>query len=191
MVFGIGQSGTDIQNSNRPTPNDQNLMGWAYDPANGVSASTLTAGQIALIKVIAIKSGTVNNLYLGNSTPAAGGLVNSFVGLYDTAGNRLGLSADQSSAWNGAGAGSLKATMTSGVAVVLGTAYYVAVLVGTATTAPNLVRGVQNNMHNAGLVTAGTQRVMTSGTGLSALPSTITMSGAAASNNSWWAAIGA
>jgi hyaluronidase-like protein HylP len=190
MVFGISQSVTDIQNAYRPTPNDYNSMGATFDPWVTVSNTALTAGQVVLLKVWATKSGNVNNISVATSNSPAT-LSNTFLGLYDTGGTRLGLTADLSAAWNGSSAGERKAALTAAVPVVLGQAYYIAVLVGAGGTLPNLLRGGQNAVVNAGFTAAGTHRSMTSGSGLTALPASITMSGAAAATNPYWAMLAA
>jgi hypothetical protein len=190
MVFGVAQAETSIQFMSRPTPNDQGYIGWyPTHPATVVNNSALTAGQIILIRVVATKTGTVNNIDFGLSNSPAG-LTNTFVGLYDTSGTRLGVSADASASWNGAAIGRIRTALTSGVSVVLGTAYYVAVLVGAGTTLPNLLRGVQNNVHNGALGT-GAQNVMQSGSGQTALPSSITMASTVANNNAFWSGVAA
>jgi len=167
----------------------QNLVGWAFDPAGATGATSLVAGEEVLIRVLAEEDASVNTVTIGlANTPA--GVTNAFVGLRSAAGALLGSSADAAATVNAATVGRLSIPLSASVAVTEGTVYYVSILVGAGTTLPSLARATTNSVLNDGLV-AGTYRVMTAGTGLTALPASVTVASATESTTAFYASIAA
>lgn len=170
-----------------PGPGRQNLLGWAFDPAAAINNTAPTAGQETLIRVVADSSGTAGHVTLGlGNTPA--GCTNSYFGIRDASGNLLATSADYSTTLNSSTAGKITVPLSSTATIVQGSAYYVAVLIGSATTMPTFSRGASNSVINDGL-TSGGYRTMTDGSGLTTLPSSVTLSSAGQSSTAYYASI--
>lgn len=154
---------------------DQGLLTWTSDPTIHAQMSAWTSGTVHMIALAVRKAATVTNIYTCVQQLGSGLVSNqNFVGLYDSSGNQLAVSADQSVAWTTTG---LKVASISPVSVSPGT-YYVAVL-GNGTTPAQFSRGAaaQPTMLNANTTNA-TARFTSGGTGLTgltALPGTITM----------------
>jgi hypothetical protein len=169
-------------------PEDHNLITWTQDPATVADAFPLNTGVVYLCKVKVTKPSTVVTNVLYGVTTAGSSLTSgqNFVGLYDSTGTRLAVSADQTTNYGSQG---LKtAALTSPPTVAVGY-YYVALLaVGTGTQPSVAASGGVSSAMNAGLV-AATGRFLTSGTGQTALPSSITLSSATLNTGSRWAAL--
>jgi hypothetical protein len=164
---------------------DHGFLAWSYDPGVSSGTTATAAGVLTLARVRVPKATTVSAIWLSVSTAGAT-LANSFVGLYDAAGTRLGVSADQSTALQTTGLKNI--ALTAPVAVTAGY-HYVAILTN-GTTQPSLLRGATSGFGvvNAGL-SAPNLRFATSGTGLTALPSTITMSATTGAQAATWVAL--
>lgn len=170
--------------SNRNSPADQNLIAWSFEPQLGNGTpSALTAGVILLSRVVLRTAATITNIIM-NVAVAAVGNSNTWVGLYDFTGTRQGLSADQSTPFQTTGTKTV--ALSSTYAAPAGN-YWVAVLVGAASTLPQISGASSTNVPasfaNVGL-TAATARWATSGSGLTALPTTITPGSNTLSSNS-------
>lgn len=171
-------------------PNDHALNAWTYDPAIATNASVLISGTVFMSKMIARNAFTANRLWFNVSTvattPTAG---QNFVGLYDSSGNRVAVSADISTDTTTSGLKSI--SFTSPVALSAG-AYYGAVLTNAATP-PQLTRasGQGANMVNANLTT-GVARYTQGGTGwtsLTSLPASGTLGNRSLSGIPIWMAL--
>lgn len=140
----------------------------SVDPATATGTTALVVGTLYLMKVAVAEARTLTQVGL-NVTTAGAGLVACYAGIYDAGGNLLATSADQATAWATTGE---KRVTVPGVAVNAGY-YYAAFLVGAgSTTSPtvSMAQGVSN--WNLG---ASVGRSLTNGTGLTALPATVTM----------------
>ncbi|MEW2498373.1 hypothetical protein AB0942_33300 [Streptomyces nodosus] len=175
---------------NDPTygPVDQGFITWSHDPATNRSAGdSITGGQIYLAKVKVVNRSTVvTNIHLGilsgTWTLTAG---QNFAGIYNTSGTRLGLTADQASAWQTAGAKT--SALTAPLTLAVGE-YYVALLFN-GSAIPQIAQGAgASSVLNQLLPTAGA-RFLVVGSSLTALPSTITLSGGDPNNGSRWVAL--
>lgn len=159
--------------------------GWklfSHDVRDNGGAATLTAGVVNLSKLWNPRTQTITNLHaLLVNVPTV--LVNCYLGLYDSTGARVAVTADLSSAWmaNGATTGYVvPGTISGGPISLVGsrtTFYWLALLAGTATTAPSFGRKQTQaaGQINAGL-TAATAAAGTILSGQSSLPSSITPS---------------
>jgi hypothetical protein len=157
-------------------PVDQGYVTWSMDPAFASNVSALTAGVMTLIKVpIRAKTGTtvlVSNIELGiNSGGVTLTAGQNFAALYNSAGTRLALTADQSAVWTSAG----HKTMALTVAQNLTSGYYwIAVLANGATT-PQILRATNATAASANSkTTAATTRFGSFGAGLTATPASFT-----------------
>lgn len=189
MPTGLLQYPLSTVNDPRSTPAKHNLITWTQDPRTLRSTGdTLTGGVVYLAKVdIANRSTVVSNILIGvitaGATLTAG---QNFVGLYDSAGTRLAVSADQTTAWGTAG---LKTAAITPQTLAVGS-YYVAIL-SNGTTKPVFATGAghgQDSITNAGLTT-GTAAFLTSGAGLTTLPASITLGSGSQNSGARWAAL--
>lgn len=169
-----------------PGPSANALIGWAYDVSAATSNVALATGVVHMSKVWVSKPTTITNVLMRTVSTAGVGLTNCYMGLYDLAGNRLGVTADLSTSWMGS-TGNRVHALTAGVPVTPGW-YFVAFLMGAATTAPGISRSAVSDIHNINL-TAAAYRCGTIGTSLTALPATLTLSGMASSSNFFWAGV--
>jgi hypothetical protein len=164
------------------------MLAWSLDPALHAGSQVLTGGVGYLVKVFCTKSGLVGNLYMAVGTAGITLTSNqNFIALFDTAGNRLGLSADQTTAWGTTG---LKTAAITPVQVYAGQAYYIYMLSNGATpVSPRCAGNATQALTNMGLA-AGAGRSMTLGTGLTSVASTLTMGSAAGFSAAFAVAMG-
>lgn len=167
---------------------DHSLLAWAYDPRGAANSTALTSGTVYLIKVQVTASGQTSNgmvVHVPNAgvTLTAG---QNFVGLYNAAGTRVAVSADQTAAWGSSGFKTI--AWTAPVAVTPGF-YYIAILTNGA-TGISIAReaNLDATLVNINL-TPATLRWSAGGTGLTgltSLPASITMADRAASMLTVW-----
>lgn len=183
-------SGFKVNGYNLPANNftseDYSYIAWTGDPATRSGATAPSAGVLLLARVNLRYTASPSTVHLNVSTAGAGGTpANCFVGLYNSAGSLIGFSADQTTNWQSTGDKAISLTAQSaGSLTNLAAGYcWVAVLVGTQfTTAVQFsVHSSQPSMINSGL-SASAYRSGTSGSGLSALPTSFTPSGLAQAN---------
>jgi hypothetical protein len=161
-----------------PKPQDVGAIAWTVNPNRCFSISQFpgsTLGKLLLFTFMSGPGGVVSNLSYGVVTAGAG-LTNSFLGLYDMAGNLLGTTADQSA--NMMTVGSYTAALVSPVTLTPGTLYRVGLLNGAATTSP-VIAGlfVANGLFtNLGITQVNNYLAASVGSGYTALPSTYTPS---------------
>jgi len=170
---------------------DAGWLAWNYDPLSIQGSTGLTTGVLFMARIDLPVAATVSTLYYAINT-AGVGLTSgqNLAGLYDSSGNLLAQTADQSGNWNTLG---FKSTsLVSGVPLSAGT-YYLGFLSNASTTPAGLLRssamGSQATTVNVNLPNA-TARWTTTGSGLTALPSPVTMSGRTTSSGTVWVAIG-
>lgn len=166
-----------------PQASDQGFHDWSHAPEASNSTSIPTAGTLQLVRLRARRGVTVSSVCVyvtvAGATLTAGG---NFAGLYDSTGTRLGVTADQATAWASTG---LKSMALTTPAVVADDHCYVG-LFWTGTTGPSLARATAT-VSNANL-SAPSLRYATANTGLTtALPATFGAQTAA--NVAIWAAI--
>ncbi len=179
--------------ANTPLPNDQNLLAWAYDPALSLQSSIPTLGQLQLIRVILRTQQTVSKIYVQVNTLGSGLTSGeNLLGLYTSAGSLIDSCGDQTSGWNtGTGtAGLTTGTLGSSHLLVAGNYYVVFVTNGTTGPAFARMNGLAGSSvtMNIGLVDS-TCRFGTNGSGVTSLPSTITMTSNGLAAVPYWAAI--
>ena len=160
---------------------DYGLVAWTFEPFAASANAITTGGTRYLTAVVVRKTVTVAKAYIDLRTAGATLTSNqNLVGLYDSAGNLLAVSGDQSSAWSGA-TGLITVTFTAPVQIVPGT-YWLAVLTNGSTQPTFRTNSSLNlNCANAGLAAAAL-RCAVNGTGQTTMPSTITPSSNTATN---------
>jgi hypothetical protein len=168
-------------------PADHNLDAWTFDPALAQGSSTPTAGVLQLGKIKLGAAASVASI-IATVTATGTGLTSgqNFAGLYNSSGTLLATTADQTSAWGTTGAKTM--TLTGGPYTLAAGTYYGALLANASTTPPTFLTGHSSSSStlNIGL-TIG--RYVTSGSGLTALPSSVTLASASASFRAWWLAL--
>lgn len=171
------------------TPADYGYQAWTYDPARVGSTTTLvTAGVLNVLRMKLMVAGSITKIFI--YVNAAGATIaNCFAGLYDSTGARVALTADQSSAWTSTGFKSI--SLTGSYSAAAGT-YWVALLVGSATTAPAFARNTTTASPGLanGNLSAAASRWATISTGLTALPASFTPASLTASDVAYWGAMG-
>jgi hypothetical protein len=172
------------------TAADHGLLAWNYDPALISSTlTTVTAGVVWLSRINVRYSMSVFNVIIETGTNGAGLTAGqNFAGLYNSAGTRVAVTADQTTPWATAG---LQTMALASGPFTLSTGYYwVAVLQNFSTTSISLARG-GNGMtaaFNAGL-TVSTARAAQNGSGATALPASITPSSNTFTSSPFWCAL--
>jgi hypothetical protein len=167
-------------------PSGHGALAWVYDPSAGNISGVLNSGVMFLSTLYVAKKATAVKLWwdvqTAATTPTSG---RNFIGIYDSNGNLLqsvGIDARMSTT------GLFQETIS--VAVAPGN-YRVAWLMNASTCAAVTRRNgiVDSSLANFGL-SASASRYATYGSGLIALPSTITLTSLIPSNLPYWAAIG-
>jgi hypothetical protein len=174
-------------------PSDQGFLAWSLEPSQAANASPVVSGTVYMMAVPLRQTATISTITMAVATTAGSGLVSNqnFAGVYNSAGTRLGVTADQSVNWTSVGAKIMP--LTAPIASAPAGMYYVA-FVSNGTTPPNFTResSSQNNGLNANL-TAATFRSSLGPTSQTSLPASITMasrtSGGAAGEIAWFTAL--
>jgi hypothetical protein len=167
------------------TPADRNLIAWAADVDIATTGTTASAtGTLRMIRLIAATAATAATSILRVDI-AGSGLSNCYFGLYNTSGTLIAATSDQSGVWNSTGT---KAVNFSAPAALTPGVYYAALLVGAGTLL-SFARLQGGDLINVGLGTAGSQQCATYGSGLTALPSTLTMANMVSASICPWTAL--
>lgn len=187
LAAGTTIGGLTMADPNMFLPADHGFVAWSYDPSFASTTGALTAGTLYLSAVRLRRAQTITKVWWAQTTAASSVTSGqNYAALISSAGTVLS-SVGIDSAITGSNnpiSATLGAAQTNAPAGV----YWVAILTN-ATTPPTLVRtnGVLTGLNNAGL-TGATLRYAVNGTGLTALPGSITPS----SNSvgpSWWVAV--
>jgi hypothetical protein len=180
--------GTLYQDEARWQPGYNKLLAASFDPGLAVNASPTTNGVISLVKLAMPRSLSVTNILAsigtGGSTLTAG---QNFAAIYDDSGNRLGVTADQATAWQSTGVKTM--AISGGPVVVPGGPgrYCFVALLSNGTTPPQFHRTTNNAaLNNVGLAATDGYRSATSGTGQTSMPATITIGSTASANTLFW-----
>jgi hypothetical protein len=190
MPAGLLQYPLAVVNNPTIAPADHGLITWTHDPATCRSTGdNITSGTVYLCKVKIVDRATVvtNVLLSILNTPTSMTASQNFVGLYDSAGTRLAVSADQASNWTTAGLKTV--ALTSPQTLAVGT-YYVAILMNSTGTVPQLLQGngASASALNAGLAT-NAARFLNTAAGNTSLPTSITLGSQSTNAGSRWVAL--
>ena len=173
-----------------PLPSDQNLIGWAFDPAVAVSNTGTASGVLSLIAVPVREARTVTNLIVGVATAGVGLTVGqNWAGLYSPSGALAGQSADQTTAWGSTG---VKTIALAVPAAVTPGWWWVGLLTNAATSSPAFARsgaGAVSGISSVALP-ATSARFGSYSTGLTTLPAQLTLASITiATNGTFWAGL--
>jgi hypothetical protein len=166
---------------------DQDFITWQFDPATNMVGTALTSGTVNMSKLWIRQAATITNVCVALSSTGVGLVAGqNFGGLYDAAGTRLGVTADQTVAWGTAGFKEM--ALTAPVPVTPG--YYYVAVVCNAGTVPPFCRGsaITASVPNAKL-TATNGRFTTGPTAQTSLPASITMASRTLTANTLWVAV--
>lgn len=103
-----------------------------------INTSTVLVDGVAYFVAIGLHAGDVVTNITVAISGAGSGVTLSKVGLYDKSGNRLGLSADQGTAWQSTGLKTI--ALTSAYTVPADDGYYVAIISKASVTVPSVGR---------------------------------------------------
>jgi hypothetical protein len=165
-----------------------------YDPILIVANSRPTSGYIYFVAVPVPRQITITNVILAANGAGSGLTSNqNFVGLYNSSGTLLGLSADQTTPWASTGLPyTIALTVQSGQSLTQGGAgvvLYVAILSNASTTPAFLLENTgSTNAHNLGLAASTFRGAYGNTGGQTSLPSSFTMSSRTGAYL-WWAAL--
>lgn len=179
---------SEIDSVQMTNPDDHSLTHWTQDPVANAGGTAPTSGTVQTIKLWVRQPMTASLLAVGVTTPGvtltAG---QNFLGLYNSLGIRIGLTADQSAAW--LTAGYREAAIVAPVALTPG-AYYVAILANAATP-PAFARGGITTASIANpKQTAADARFATGPTAQTSLPASITLASRTVASIPYWVAMG-
>jgi hypothetical protein len=168
---------------------DQGLINWNFSPGTNLVSTAITSGTVSMAKVWIRQPVTVNSVAVGIGTVGAALVAGqNFAGLYDSGGNRLGQTADQTAAWGTIGGKNM--ALTAPVVITTPGAYYVAILSNAGTT-PAFARGSALTPSVANINLTATDGAWTTGpAGQTTLPVSITMAARSLTGNALWVAVG-
>lgn len=154
-----------------PTPAVNNLLAWNFDPTAAANANAPGSGTIYLSAIQIVTAITVANIHFTFTQSGGTYTTGCFVGLYDSSGTRVAVSADQVGTW--ATLGNQKIAMAASYAAPVGT-YYVAYLANGSVLA-NVGTGPAVKSVNAGFTTSPGRFFIKTGANTS-LPASLTLS---------------
>jgi hypothetical protein len=174
-------------------PSDLSYQAWTFDPLLGANgADLLTSGTVYVNRVQVPVGITATNLVVfvnvAGVTLTSG---QSIIGLYNSAGTQIGISADQSGVWTSTGTKS--AALVGGPFILTPGFYWIAFLNVNTGTSPSFNRFGNRTLSattgNIGANATSNMRFGTNVTGQTALPSPLVLGSTVAGGISWWAGI--
>jgi hypothetical protein len=169
-------------------PSDQGWLGWSMDPTTAAGSNVLVLGTVQHIAIPLRQPATITSI-VATVIGAGVGLTagQCFAGIYNSAGTRVGVTADQSTAWLTTGPKTM--ALTAPIAAAPAGMYYVALLTNGGTS-PAFARDFNDTPGTANVgLTAATFRFATGPTVQTSLPASITMSSRLTSSQTFFAAL--
>lgn len=183
---------TAIQNHDRAlavtTPLDHEMIAWNVPPGALAGTTVPTSGTVLMQKIFLRQPTVITNVCYGVGVQGAALTAGqNFAGLYDSSGNRLGVTADQSVSW--ITAGFKQTALTAPTGTLAAGAYYVALL-SNGGTPPAWARGgiTTASIANPNL-TAANGAYTTGPAAQTSLPVSITMASRTLSANPTWSGV--
>jgi len=175
----------NYQNLAGPSPADNGLISWNYDPESQSGGNATTLGTVFIHKLWIPANVTINNIGCVVTT-AGSALTYARAAIYSAAGSQLAITTDQSAAWTSTGG---KASALSSPLAITTAGYYFVAFLTTGTTAPQMSSTPgTSNAFNFNL-TGATLRHATGPTGQASLPASITMSSNVSTGSSLWCCV--
>lgn len=164
----------------------QGILAAPFDPATAASGTAFTSGTVYMTRVDIVNAVTLSGLIFTISTAGAGLTAGqNLAGLYDAAGTRVAVSADQSAAWTTQGM--VTPAFTAPYAAAPG-AYFLALL-SVGATPISLLRAASSGAASGVLsygLGAGGARFATGPTAQTSLPASVTMASRTATGTAFW-----
>ncbi len=171
-----------------PLPVDYGLISWSYPPPATSSSGAGASGVIYFMLVPVPVATTITGVRLfqvsAGATLTAG---QCLAGLYDAAGTRVAVSGDQSGAWASGAVVNKDAAFTGPYSAAAG--LYWAAMMFNGTSGPVWCKGAPGGMANAGWSGGAPYPAMSSSSGQTSLPASITYSTLGFSGSAFWASI--
>jgi hypothetical protein len=179
---------TAAQNHDNPYgPGDHGLLTWSVLPENLQTSGQPASGSVRMVKVRLRRAATIGWIWLHLTT--AGAALTSgqcFAGLYTTAGTRVAVTADQSTAWTASGI--QKTALTTPYNAAAGE-YFVA-FVASGTTIPQFTASSNNSSSAINVNLSGASLRFANGpTSQTSLPASITMASISAGSAAYFVAL--
>ena len=177
--------------ANNFVPNDHGLSAWSYDPSMVTNASSTVSGTVYLTKINIRSTQSLNTIYYSLTAAASGVTANqNFLGLYNSSGTRVAVTAAGGIDAGLTSSGVLTGTLTSTYVAAPGT-YWVA-FVNNATTPAQLGRASGFSATPNANLAASAYRFAVNGTSQTSLPASITPgSNTLTGMFTFWAAVSA
>lgn len=172
-----------LTNTLERQPGERGFKSWTMQPEATQSVGTIAvSGAMRLQRHKIRVASTITNLHMGVLVAGSGLTAGqNFMGIYDTAGNLIAQTGDQSTNWTTVGMRT--SPLTSPINLPAGD-FYVGFL-ANGTTPPTFARGHDNSSSFInGLTTSGQHLYISNGAGLTALPATVSLFNT--SGTSYW-----
>lgn len=176
---------TSLTNTLERQPSERGFKSWTLQPEATQSVGTIAvSGAMRLQRHKLRVASTITNLHMGILVVGSGLVANqNFMGIYDTSGNLLAQTGDQSTNWTTVGMRT--SPLTAPILLPAGD-FYVGFL-ANGTTPPTFARGHDNSSSFInGLTPSGQHLYISNGAGLTALPGTVSLVNT--SGTSFWSA---
>jgi hypothetical protein len=163
-----------LTNTLERQPSERGFKSWTMQPETTQSLGTIAvSGAMRLQRHKLRVASTITNLHMGVLVVGSGLTAGqNFMGIYDTAGNLLAQTADQSTNWTTVGMRT--SPLTAPINLPAGD-FYVGFL-ANGTTPPTFARGHDNSSSFInGLTPSGQHLYISNGAGLTALPATVSL----------------
>jgi len=171
-------------------PNDHGYLNWSSNPANCTGGGNPAAGSVRMVKLPRLPQGyTISSVTAFVSTAGVALTAGQcFAGIYDSAGTRQGVTADQSAVWNTTGLKNMALTVP--YAVPSQADMWAALLYNGTSCSFAVAATVTgfNDLYNANL-TAANARYTIGPAAQTSLPASITMASRTNSSQATWMAV--
>ncbi len=171
-----------------PFPADYGVLSWSYPPPATSSSGAGASGTIYFMRLPVLTTAPITGVRLfqvsAGSSLTAG---QCLVGLYDAAGNRVAVSGDQSSAWMSGAVLNKDGAFTSPYTPTPGD--YWAAMLFNGSSGPVWCKGPPGGMISAGWSYGAPYPAMSSSSGQTSLPASVTYSSLGFSGSAFWASI--
>ena len=169
---------TGVGAPNAWLPSDIGVLAWTTDPGYVLGAAqSWSAGFLYLMSAKMGTASVITKIGLRLRAAGAAGLTNTYLGIYTISGSNLtliGSTPDISSSMNGVASPTFFNLSAATTSLAEGTKFYIGMLYGSASTAPACMGlGAGGNSF---ISSVSNYRTLISGSGLTALPSTINTS---------------
>jgi parallel beta-helix repeat protein len=198
IISGALQAGSSTMASNAWQPSDSSYLAVTYDPATGGSGRAPSNGVINLCAFYVRATTTITKIRMVTEGVTSASLTSNenFAGLYNSSGNLVAITADQSGSgnWGYTSNGSIRIddmtlTVQSSFSLTLSPGIYYGAFVMNGTTLSQFISNANTNASwLTGFSSASSLRYATNGSNTT-LPGTLTLSSNVAAQVAWWMAL--